>query len=282
MNIQAPFFISIMLLASLGTSQQTFASDPLENGVEVTGLSGNRGSEVRYYIDVPDKAISLVIEIIDGSGDADLYVKFNQEPNKSVFDCRPYQWGNRETCTFKPPQKGKYHIMLHGYSSYSGMSLKATFVVDDDGQDPPDPKDCELSDDQQALLTAHNNARSQGRNCGGSYYEPAPALVWNCKLDAAATKHTQDMVDNNFFSHTGSDGSQVSDRVRAQDYNYRLVGENIAAGYSSVERVMEGWLNSPGHCSNIMRSGYTEIGAEKISTSSADYPHYWTTVFGDQ
>ncbi|OZG71818.1 hypothetical protein BTA51_19535 [Hahella sp. CCB-MM4] len=280
MNHYPWLFMTITTL-SLSMSFQAQADTPLENGVPLEDLSGSRGSETFYYIEVPDKSISLVVQISGGSGDADLYVAYNRTPNTSVFDCRPYEWGNQETCTFKPPKAGKYHIMLRGYDDYGGMQLKATYVTDDDdGGDPPG--DCTLSDVQKELLTAHNNARSQGRSCGGTYYEAAPALTWNCKLGAAATKHTQDMVDNNFFSHTGSDGSQVSDRVRAQGYNYRLVGENIAAGYSSVQQVMEGWLKSPGHCSNIMRSGYTEIGAEKISTSQADYPHYWTTVFGDR
>ncbi|MEI8635056.1 hypothetical protein P4S72_29450 [Vibrio sp. PP-XX7] len=40
------------------------------------------------------------------------------------------------------------------------------------------------------------------------------------------------------------------------------------------------WLNSSGHCSNIMSANYTEMGGDKLSTSGATYPVYWTTVFG--
>ncbi|WP_253938766.1 CAP domain-containing protein [Hahella sp. HN01] len=131
-------------------------------------------------------------------------------------------------------------------------------------------------------MEAHNQARSEGRNCGSAYFPAAEPLVWNCKLGAAATKHTEDMVNNNFFSHTGSDGSQVGDRTRAEGYNSWRVGENIAAGYESTQQVMAGWLKSPGHCSNIMGAEYTEMGAKKVSTSSASYPHYWTSVFGGE
>ncbi|MBU6952299.1 CAP domain-containing protein [Hahella sp. HN01] len=276
-------FTATILILLLGSTPVVLA-DVLKNGEALENLSGARDSEVSYSIDVGEKSLSLVVEIWGGQGDADLYVAFKREPDKSDFDCRPYEWGNKETCTFKPPEQGTYHIMLHGYDQYSGLSLKATYVPDSGGDPDPDPKCADggegPSDVQKELLTAHNKARSQGRSCGGVYYDAAPALTWNCKLGKAATKHTKDMVDNNFFSHTGSDGSSVSDRVRAQGYQYRTVGENIAAGYSSVEQVMDGWLKSPGHCANIMRSSYTELGAEKISTSTADYPHYWTSVFG--
>ncbi|WP_370301508.1 CAP domain-containing protein [Alkalimarinus coralli] len=58
-----------------------------------------------------------------------------------------------------------------------------------------------------------------------------------------------------------------------------ITGENIAAGQSSVTQVMEGWLNSPGHCRNIMSSRYQEVGTSKVDSTTADYPTYWTQVF---
>ena len=177
--------------------------------------------------------------------------------------------------------EGTYHIMIRGYSSYSGMTLVASYEQENssDGENPP-IGDCELTNTQHALLVALNIARSQGRNCGSKWYPEAPILTWDCRLASAATRHSIDMAENNFLSHTGSDGSRVSDRVRDEGYNYRRVGENIAAGYSTVSSVVDGWLGSAGHCANIMSLNYQDLGADKISEADSRYRHYWTVVFG--
>ncbi|MEX2366451.1 MAG: CAP domain-containing protein [Pseudohongiellaceae bacterium] len=74
----------------------------------------------------------------------------------------------------------------------------------------------------------------------------------------------------------------ISDRVTATGYTWSAVGENIAAGYSSVEEVMQGWLKSPGHCRNIMSDQFSEFGVSRVDVSDADFPSYWTQVFATQ
>jgi serine protease len=64
-----------------------------------------------------------------GSGDVDLYVKFGSAPTQTSYDCRPYQNGNNETCTISNIQAGKYHVMLYGYSAFSGVSLTGTYAT---------------------------------------------------------------------------------------------------------------------------------------------------------
>lgn len=141
-------------------------------------------------------------------------------------------------------------------------------------------QDCALTQAQSDLLAAHNTARATARTCGGISYPAAPALTWNCKLATAAAGHNRDMATNNFFSHTGSNGSQPADRATAAGYSYSAIGENIAAGYTTVSSAMDGWLQSSGHCSNIMNSSYTEMGADKLEYSGSAYGTYWTSVFG--
>jgi len=99
----------------------------LTNGVAKTNLSGATGSQTFYYLDVPaGSAVSFVMS--GGTGDADLYVKFGSQPTTALFDCRPYLGGNAETCTFPArTTTGRYHVMLNGYSAYSGVSLKGTY-----------------------------------------------------------------------------------------------------------------------------------------------------------
>ena len=130
------------------------------------------------------------------------------------------------------------------------------------------------------MLNAVNAARAQARMCGSTSYPATAPLAWSCKLETAAVGHSTDMASNDFFSHTGSDGQSVGTRATRAGYTWSTVGENIAAGYSSVSSVMAGWLGSPGHCANIMRSSYTEIGTAKISNPSSTYNVYWTQVFG--
>jgi uncharacterized protein YkwD len=54
------------------------------------------------------------------------------------------------------------------------------------------------------------------------------------------------MVANNYFSHTGSDGSSMATRVNATGYAWSSLGENIAAGYSGIDAVLAGWMASDG------------------------------------
>ncbi|NLB58835.1 MAG: hypothetical protein GX805_10300, partial [Gammaproteobacteria bacterium] len=98
----------------------------LQNGVPVTGLSGAARSERRYTFNVPAGARNLAIRISGGSGDADLYVRRGAAPTTSSYDCRPYRAGNNEGCTAASPQSGTYHVMVRGYSAYSGVTLTAS------------------------------------------------------------------------------------------------------------------------------------------------------------
>lgn len=101
-------------------------SDCLENGVPKSNLSGSAGSEQHFTIQVP-AGVSLNITTSGGSGDADLYVRAGAAPSTSVYDCRPYKNGNSESCSFQVTQAATYHVMIRGYSAFSGMQLLASF-----------------------------------------------------------------------------------------------------------------------------------------------------------
>jgi uncharacterized protein YkwD len=139
-----------------------------------------------------------------------------------------------------------------------------------------------MTTEDQAMLNAVNNARAQARDCGAQSFSAVPALTWNCNLEAAALGHSKDMANNNYFSHTGANGSSPGDRISQAGYSWSTYGENIAAGsgYSAASAVVQGWLDSPGHCSNIMGGNFTNLGAAKYSNPSSTYGLYWTQVFG--
>lgn len=101
--------------------------DPLlTNGVAVTNIGGATSSAQYWRITTPS-ARTLTVKISGGTGDADLYTRFGARPTTSTYACRPYLNGNSETCTHSNTSAGDYYIMLRGYTSYSGVSLIASY-----------------------------------------------------------------------------------------------------------------------------------------------------------
>jgi hypothetical protein len=78
---------------------------------------------------LPAGASNLKFQISGGIGDADLYVKYGSQPTLSVWDYRPWLDGNAETVTPTSATAGTWYIMIQGYSSYSGLSLIASFTT---------------------------------------------------------------------------------------------------------------------------------------------------------
>ncbi len=103
--------------------------DPPTDGVLVKGvaqsISGASGSETRFTYTTPAEVAAASFNMSGGSGDADMYVKFGSAPTTSSYDCRPYKNGNAEACDFASASAGTYHVMVRGYSAYSGASLVA-------------------------------------------------------------------------------------------------------------------------------------------------------------
>ena len=131
---------------------------------------------------------------------------------------------------------------------------------------------------RQEFLDAVNQARSVARLCGATQYNAAPPVAWNDDLAMAAYLHSFDMATNDFFSHTGSDGSSAGARITREGYDWASYGENIAVGYPTVSAVIQGWLGSEGHCRNIMNPGFEEIGAGFAVGQFGGSPsaRYWT------
>ena len=164
-----------------------------------------------------------------------------------------------------------------GGSSTSGTSTDSQNFSSDNT--PADVISQCMNEADKEMLTRVNNARSRAQLCGDQYFPAAASLAWNCTLSAVANRHNQDMGNTNFFSHTGSDGLTSANRVTNAGYVWRAVGENIAAGQPTVVSVVSAWMDSPGHCSNIMSPAYTEIGAASYEVTGADFTVYWTQNF---
>lgn len=125
-----------------------------------------------------------------------------------------------------------------------------------------------------------NAARAKARRCGTTAYPAAPPLTLSPLLERAALAHAQDMAKHSLFEHIGSDGSRPAARVSRTGYQWRNVAENIAAGAPDVEAVVQGWIDSPGHCANLMDRRYKEMGIAFVVNEKSDADIYWVQVFG--
>ena len=141
---------------------------------------------------------------------------------------------------------------------------------------------CVLANFQSAALAGVNQYRAAGASCRtAGLFAATTALRWNDALTQAAEVHSQDMKVNNFFPDTGSGGSTLTQRINATGYAWRAIAENIAAGQTTMNQVVDGWMASDGPCANIMNPNLVDMGLVCVAgTSSNDYLTYWTMDLG--
>jgi len=148
---------------------------------------------------------------------------------------------------------------------------------------------------KEKILEAINRARAEPRDChdGLGLRDPVPPLVWNDNLYNSAYEHSFDLANSDTFSHLGS-GTEYDitgynrgkrslffERIEENGYkNYHIVGENIAGGQATLDKLMEDLLNSPKHCANIMNGKFKEVGVGVVVNENSRYKIYWTQNFG--
>lgn len=162
---------------------------------------------------------------------------------------------------------------------------------DDEGQDPgeldlPDIAYCDPAQEwpenwsalEGQVLDLVNQVRAEGANCGseGDFGSTEP-LFLDPALTCAARIHSKDMADRGYFNHDTPEGVSPWDRMAEAGYQSNGPrGENIAFGSTSADGVMNLWMTSDGHCSNIMDPNFNQIG---IGYHEGDL---WTQTFGAQ
>ncbi|OCQ23657.1 peptidase S8 [Pseudoalteromonas luteoviolacea] len=90
-------------------------------------LQGTQNGWTHYTWDIPQGVKEMSLQITGGTGDADLYVRYNARPDANNYTCRPWKNGNEEQCVFTNPSSGKWHISLYGYNNYSGVTLNYAY-----------------------------------------------------------------------------------------------------------------------------------------------------------
>lgn len=116
-----------------------------------------------------------------------------------------------------------------------------------------------------------------------------PALDWDNSLAVKARQKSDDMLQNEYFSHTSPDGKTLKDRFQeekpASIRNISRIGENIYVGarldYSTdiktqARLIVDGWMTSPGHRRNILDPNYTHLG---VGVAAKGKMCYATQIF---
>jgi len=124
-----------------------------------------------------------------------------------------------------------------------------------------------------------NDARASGAVCGTEEFGSAGSLEISPELRCAARAHSKDMAERDYFNHYSPEGEGPTERFQKAGWSGRRWGENIVAGGGSADGQFDMWMNSPGHCSNIMDPNFTQVGIGYYSTTSS-YGDYTTAGFG--
>ncbi|NBE96080.1 CAP domain-containing protein [Nonomuraea sp. KC401] len=117
---------------------------------------------------------------------------------------------------------------------------------------------------EEALVKLTNKARAGG-DCRPLTHDP--------RLHLAAERHSADMGAKGRLKHT-SGGRTFGERIKAVNFPYSLIAENVAMGYPAAATVLKDWLKSPGHRKNILNCSFTHIGVGYSTKGQA-----WTQIF---
>lgn len=129
------------------------------------------------------------------------------------------------------------------------------------------------------VLELVNAARASARRCGSTAHPAVAPLTAAAQLDEASRAHAGELARLDRFDHRGIDGSTAAERVGRTGYAWRLVGENLAAGPTSAEEVVDGWLASPEHCRNLMDARFTQMGLAFAVDAASESGVYWVQTF---
>jgi len=111
-------------------------------------------------------------------------------------------------------------------------------------------------------------------------YNGLSILEWEENVRETARKHSADMAENQFFSHTNLANQSFSDRMIEDGIRFRLAGENLAYGQFNSIFAHQGLMNSAGHRENILHDGFTKLGVG-VAFNRDQHPFYTENFFTD-
>jgi uncharacterized protein YkwD len=109
-----------------------------------------------------------------------------------------------------------------------------------------------------------NQVRGQARMCGTLSFPAAPPLTWDTRLEEAARVQSSYQLQINTMTHTGAGGSDGGQRITAAGFSWNAWGENVGWNYPTAAAMLQGWVDSPGHCHNLMEPIFTKLGWSRV------------------
>lgn len=165
--------------------------------------------------------------------------------------------------------KGKYRVRVMAAGKIAGTRTGTITYV------PP-----RAVGTQARVKQLVDQARATPTRCGKARKRYAPPLRTSRNLARAAQFHAADMRRTGRMTHYSTHGSRhyprgtgPAGRAQREGYGSAFVGENVAYGYPNPRKVVRGWLRSPGHCKNIMRRGFADVGVGRSG-------NFWALTLG--
>ncbi len=120
--------VGIIARLNADPNQSQVASVTVLKGF-IKAISGTAGTEAVYTITVPTGATKLTVTISGGTGDVDMYVKYNSTPAGGAGDnCKSENGGNGESCVITNPAAGKWYILTYAYETFAGATLTVLYT----------------------------------------------------------------------------------------------------------------------------------------------------------
>lgn len=102
-------------------------NNQLTNGQTLSGITGVAKEQFIYTLAVPQSASNLKFITTGGTGDADLYVRYNQAPTLNDYDCKSTTSSSNERCDINPSSEGVYYAMVHAWNAIENVSLTGSY-----------------------------------------------------------------------------------------------------------------------------------------------------------
>ncbi|MEO8924995.1 MAG: CAP domain-containing protein [Caldimonas sp.] len=145
------------------------------------------------------------------------------------------------------------------------------------------PIGCGIVVSPEAATQLLNDVRQRGAVCSTGATSTAATLAWNDRLAEAALVQAREMARLDRMSHRDSRNRGLAERLQAVGYPLGIAVENVAVGYPSIDDVVDAWLDSEGHCANLMNAAVREFGIacfDAVSTGAPEERRYWALVLG--
>ncbi len=228
-----------------------------------------------------------------------------EEPDEVLPSCYGFDWYVYGTDTYAPlfavgTQDGRVVILTAAGRGFSYLGYKAGDTRESETSEGMDNLKVDMNDGNiihavkitrerihDSRLDTVNTAKAlEGESKMNFHftnafrvYHGVQPLRWCGKAAEAARLHSQDMADKNYFAHASMDGTRCGDRLRMQGIAWKSYGENISGGRRDGVEAYNGWVNSAGHRTNMLRESYVFLGVGGGYNHESKYARYFTQAF---